>query len=178
MRISLVAAVAENGVIGRDGSLPWRLSADLRRFRELTTGHHVVMGRRTWDSIGRPLPGRMNVVLSRDPHFRPAGGSGLQGEAAAVRREARGEADAGHVRARGRRAGETELFVIGGAEVYALALPLADRIHLTRVAAHVDGDVRFPALDARDWTEGPPEHHGADDRNQHAFAFVTLDRRR
>ena len=166
MRITLVAAVAENGVIGRDGALPWRLSADLRRFREITTGHHVVMGRRTWESIGRPLPNRTNVVLSRDPFFRP------DDEAVVV------EPSIEDAIARARGAGETELFVIGGAEVYALALPLADRIRLTRVAARVDGDVRFPALDARDWAESPPEHHAADDRNEHAFAFVTLERRR
>ena len=166
MRITLVAAVAENGVIGRDGALPWRLSGDLRRFRELTTGHHVVMGRRTWESIGRPLPGRTNVVLSRDPFFRP--------EHASVVVEPSLEDAIEHARL----AGDTELFVIGGAEVYARALPLADRIELTRVAARVEGDVHFPALDALDWTQSPPEHHPADDRNEHSFAFVTLDRRR
>ncbi|MBU6282947.1 dihydrofolate reductase [bacterium] len=166
MRVTLVAAVAENGVIGRDGTLPWRLSADLRRFRELTTGHHVVMGRRTWESIGRPLPGRTNVVLSRDPFFRP------EDESVVV------EPSLEDALARARRAGETELFVIGGAEVYALALPVADRIELTRVAARVEGDVRFPPLDPTEWSEQAVGSHPADDRNEHAFAFVTLDRRR
>lgn len=166
MRVTLVAAVAENGVIGRDGTLPWRLSADLRRFRELTTGHHVVMGRRTWESIGRPLPGRTNVVLSRDPFFRP------EDESVVV------EPSLEDALARARRAGETELFVIGGAEVYALALPVADRIELTRVAARVEGDVRFPPLDPTEWSEHAVGSHPADDRNEHAFAFVTLDRRR
>ena len=166
MRVTLVAAVAENGVIGRDWTLPWRLPADLRRFRQLTTGHHVVMGRRTWESIGRPLPGRTNVVLSRDPFFRP------EDESVVV------EPSLDDALSRACRAGETELFVIGGAEVYALALPVADRIELTRVAAHVDGDVRFPRLDPADWREGAPEHHPADERNEHAFALVTLDRRR
>lgn len=166
MRVTLVAAVAENGVIGRDGTLPWRLSADLRRFRELTTGHHVVMGRRTWESIGRPLPGRTNVVLSRDPFFRP------EDESVVV------EPSLEDALARARRAGETELFVIGGAEVYALALPVADRIELTRVAARVEGDVRFPPLDPTEWSEHDVGSHPADDRNEHAFAFVTLDRRR
>ncbi|MFM7737089.1 MAG: dihydrofolate reductase [Alphaproteobacteria bacterium] len=166
MRITLVASVADNGVIGRDGTLPWRLPADLRRFRELTTGHHVVMGRRTWESIGRPLPDRTNVVLSRDPGFRP-GGEGVVVVASLE-----------DAIARARAAGESELFVIGGAEVYAAALPLADRIELTRVAARVEGDVVFPPLEPAGWREGAPVHHAADERHEHAFEFVTLDRRR
>ncbi len=163
MRVSLIAAVADDGVIGRDGRLPWHLPADLAHFKRLTTGHHVIMGRRTHDSIGRPLPARTNLVLSRDPGHRAQGCTvvaSLEGALA-------------HARA----AGESEAFVIGGAEVYAAALPLADRIYLTRVAARVPGDARFPGLDATRWVESSREERAADERNAHDLAFVVLDRR-
>ena len=164
MRITLVAAVAENGVIGRDGALPWRLSGDLRRFRELTTGHHVVMGRRTWESIGRPLPGRTNVVLSRDPFFRPE-------HASVVVEPSLEDAIAG-----ARLAGETELFVIGGAEVYARALPLADRIELTRVHGQPPGETVLDGLDWAGWREVACEAFPADARHDYPFSFVSLVR--
>ena len=141
-----MAAVAENGTIGREGDLPWRLPADLRRFRSLTAGHHLLVGRRTWESIGRPLPDRRILVLtSRDLE--------LPGTVSAVRSLAEGIATA-----RGR--GEDELFVAGGAAVYREALPLADRLYLTRVEEPVAGDVSFPSWDPADWTltssERPP----------------------
>lgn len=166
MLVSIVAAVARNGVIGRDGGLPWRLPDDLRRFRTLTTGHHVVMGRRTWESIGRALPGRTNLVLSRRPSWRPDDPA------------ARAVAGLDRAIAMAAAAGETELFVIGGADVYAAALPVADLIHLTRVDAEVAGDVRFPRIAAGDWIETKREEHPADERHECPFAFVTLARRR
>lgn len=161
MIVALIAAVAENGVIGRDGTLPWSLPADLRRFRDLTTGHHVVMGRRTHASIGRALPGRVNLVLTRHPE-QVAPGSRAVGDLGEALRIARA-------------AGERELFVIGGAAVYAAALPHATRIYLTRVAARIDGDVRFPELEPGRWHEVSREARPADERNPHALAFTILE---
>lgn len=163
MTVSLIAAVARNGVIGRDGALPWKLSADLKRFRELTTGHHVIMGRKTHESIGKPLPKRTNVVLSRSSGYTAEGCAVSSGLGEALR-----EAE---------RADEDEAFVIGGAGVYELALPTADRLYLTRVEADVAGDVHFPDLAANVWREVSREEHGADERNEHPFAFLVLERR-
>lgn len=157
--ITLVVAMARNGVIGRDGALPWRLPDDLRRFKALTLGKPVLMGRRTWASIGRPLPGRTNLVMTRDPAFRAAG---------AVVVHALDEALA---QAQG------ELMVIGGAEIYALAAPHASRAHLTAVDAEVDGDTRLPPFDALAWREVAREHHAADERHAYPMDFVTLERR-
>lgn len=134
--IVLVVAAADNGVIGVDGRLPWHLPEDLSRFRALTVGHPVLMGRRTFESIGRPLPGRHNIVLSRDPDFAPAGVTPAANLAEAI-------AAAGlDPRSRAR-----TLFVIGGADLYRQALPLADRIELTRVHLAPDGDTHFPDPD-------------------------------
>jgi dihydrofolate reductase len=164
VRVSLIAAVADNGVIGRDGRLPWHLPADLRRFRELTTGHHVIMGRRTHESIGRPLPGRTNVVLSRNPAYRPDGCRVVASLEAALEIA--------------RTAGDDEVFVIGGSDVFEAALPAADRIYLTRVHASIPGDVAFPALDSTRWAEASREEHAADARHAHAMSFLVLERRR
>lgn len=163
--IILVAAYDENGVIGRDGELPWRLPEDLKRFRQLTLGHVVLMGRKTWASLGRPLPGRDNWVLSRDPALAPAGARVFADLDAAIATHAR------------ERAGE-DLMVIGGSEIYRQALPFADRLEVTKVQARVDGDAHFPAIDAADWVETVEAEHAADDRHAHAFRFVTLTRRR
>jgi dihydrofolate reductase len=138
--VTIVAAVARNGVIGVDGGLPWLLPDDLRRFKELTMGHVLVMGRRTWESIGHPLPGRTTVVVTRRPGWRPgfdevitAGGVA---EAVAVASEL-----------------DDAVFVVGGAQVYADALPLADRLELTWVEAEPVGDTRFPDVEWTDWDE-------------------------
>jgi dihydrofolate reductase len=159
--VALIAAVAENGVIGRDGALPWSLPADLRRFREITTGHHVVMGRRTHASIGRALPQRTNLVLTSRPELVAPGCRVVRdlGEALQVARDA----------------GESEAFVIGGAALYAAALPRATRIYLTRVRAAVDGDVRFPDLDPGRWREVSRQLRPPDERNAHALAFTVLE---
>jgi dihydrofolate reductase len=164
VRVSLVVAVAENGVIGRAGALPWRLPDDSRRFRLLTTGHHVIMGRLTYESIGRPLPDRVNVVLTRDASI-------ADGAIRVVR-------DLAGALALARAAGETEAFVIGGTSVYAAALPLADAVHLTRVHAAVEGDASFPALSPDDWIETRREHHPSDARHAHAFTYTLLERKR
>ncbi len=151
MTIALVVAHSRNRVIGRDGDLPWHLPSDLRRFKELTTGGTVVMGRRTWDSLPprfRPLPGRRNVVVSRNG------------------------CDAPDVRRSVEEALEDGCFVIGGGEIYAQALPHADRVYATEIDADVDGDVFFPALDGfREVQRSAPiEEHG------HRYSFVTYDR--
>jgi dihydrofolate reductase len=157
--IALVAAVARNGVIGRDNGLAWHLSSDLKRFKALTMGKPMLMGRRTWDSIGRPLPGRRTLVLTRDRGFRAEGAEVVHDWEAAL------AAAAG-----------TELMVVGGAEIYALALAQADRLHLTEVVAEPDGDVRFPAFDRAQFRETFREAHPAGPRDEHAFAFVDWER--
>lgn len=140
-RVTLVAAVAENGVIGRDNALPWRLPDDLRRFRALTLGHTVIMGRRTYDSLGRPLPERSNIVISRDPARRIEGVTVVGSLEAAL----------------SRLPDDAEAFVIGGAEIYRLALPVADRLVLTEVRASYKGDVRFPQWDRGRFVEAARE---------------------
>ncbi len=163
MKLSLVVAVAENGVIGRDGGLPWHLPADLKRFRRLTLGHHVVMGRKTHASIGRALDGRVNLVVTSRPHEVAPG--------------CRAVPDLETALELARAAGEDEALVIGGAALYAEALPLADRIYLTRVAAEVEGDVRFPPLDPAAWYEVSREEHPSDERHASPYAFTLLERR-
>ncbi|MEX2454305.1 MAG: dihydrofolate reductase [Rhodospirillaceae bacterium] len=166
MRISLIAAVAEDGAIGRDGGMPWHLSGDLRRFRATTTGRPVVMGRKTYESIGRPLPGRANIVVTRSRDFAPDGVEVAHDlEAALDRAAALAEA-----------AGVDEVFVIGGGVLYAAALPRAGRIYLTEVHADIEGDVHFPALDPAEWREISRERHPAGARDDHPHSFVVLDR--
>lgn len=159
MGLALIVACAENRVIGRDGSLPWHLPADLRRFRELTRGHAVVMGRRTWESIGRPLPERRNVVVTGRTLDVPGAESfaSLGAALAAV-------------------ADDPEPFVIGGERLYAAALPEATRIQRTLVHASPAGDAHFPDVDWRAWRRVAVERHEADDRHAHAFTFETWER--
>ena len=140
MTVTIVAAVARNGVIGVDGGLPWRLPDDLRRFKELTLGHVLVMGRKTYESIGHPLPGRATIVVTRSPSWDSG---------AAEVRVSRSVSDAIAAAA----ALDDEVFVVGGAQVYAAALPLADRLELTWVDAEPEGDTTFPELDLRDWRQ-------------------------
>lgn len=159
MPISLIAAVARNRTIGREGRLPWRLPADLARFRRLTLGHTVLMGRRTWESLGHPLPGRRNVVLTRDPGFTAAG------------------CDVVHTVGEGRAlAADGELFVIGGAEVYAAFLPYADRLYLTHVEAEAPGDAAFPALERTRWRVVEDTPGTVDPRNALPHRFVVYER--
>lgn len=159
MKISLLVAMAENRAIGRDGRLPWHLSADLKRFKKLTLGHVVIMGRKTFESIGRPLPRRRSIVLSRDPDY-----------------VARGAETAGSLdEALARAAGEDEVFIVGGSQVFAEALPRADRLYLTRVHAEVEGDVFFPELDPDAWELLSEERHEADGRHDYAFSFLILE---
>mgnify|MGYP005989366385 FL=1 len=158
-RVSLIAAVARNGVIGRDNDLVWRISSDLKRFKALTMGKPILMGRKTWDSIGRPLPGRRSLVLTRDRGLTLPDVTVVHDwdEALAA-------------------AGRDELMVVGGAEIYRLALPHADRLHLTEVDAALEGDAYFPPFDRTDFRETLREAHGPSERDEFAFRFVDLER--
>jgi dihydrofolate reductase len=160
MRISLVVAVAENAVIGDGNALPWHLPDDLKRFKALTLGKPILMGRKTHESIGRALPGRLNIVMTRQP------GADFPG-CVVVNSWAQAKAAAGDA---------AELAVIGGAEIYAQALSSADIVHLTRVHAEIAGDARFPALPPDQWTERMIATHAADERHAYAFSFVELER--
>jgi len=163
--ISYVVAVARNGVIGREGGLPWHISTDLKRFKEITMGKPVVMGRKTWDSLPRkPLPGRRNIVITRQADYRVT-----DPEVAVVADLSAALAAAGDV---------SEVVVIGGAEIYALAMPRADRIELTRVRASVEGDTFLPSIPSSEWIEAAREDLPADERNDYPMSFVTLHRQR
>lgn len=155
-----LVAMADNGVIGRDNGLPWHLPDDLRRFKALTMGHAILMGRRTFESIGHALPGRKNLVLTRNTAWRAAGCEVVGTPAAAL--------DA---------AGSSELFVIGGAEVFSAFWPQVRRLELTEVHGNIEGDTRLDGFDRRYWREIFREEHAADERHAWPFSFVTLERR-
>jgi dihydrofolate reductase len=159
-RLSAVVAVSDNNVIGRDNALPWHLPADLQHFKRLTLGKPMLMGRRTFESIGRPLPGRRSLVLTRSADFAPPGIEvchTLDQALAAV-------------------AGQPDLMVIGGAALFALTLPAISRIYLTRVHATVEGGVLLPPLDPAGWRETEREERAADAANPIALSFITLER--
>jgi dihydrofolate reductase len=150
MTIILIAAVGANGVIGRDNDLPWRIREDLQHFKQLTLGHTLVMGRKTYDSIGRPLPGRRTVVVTRQPDWSADGVEVVNDLETALKHDG-------------------DLYVAGGGEIYRQALPYADRLELTEVAQSPTGDVTFPAIHPTDWTETARTPHDG-------FTFVTYDR--
>lgn len=158
--LCLVAAIADNGVIGRENRLPWYLPADLGHFKQLTLDKTIVMGRRTWESLPGLLPRRCHIVLSRDPAFRPDGCLVVDSLDAAI--EAAGPVP--------------ELLIVGGAALYAETLPRADGLYLTLVHATIDGDTRFPCWDPADWAEVSRVERPADERNAHAMTFLELRR--
>lgn len=159
--ITLIVAVADSGVIGRDNTLPWHLPEDLKRFKRLTLGKPIVMGRKTFESIGKPLPGRQNIVVTRDTNYRREGVTVVH--------------DAGEAL---RAAGEVpEVMVIGGAELFRALLARAGRIHLTRVHGNIPGDVMWPALDEREWNVVERESHAADDRHAWPMTFEVWEKR-
>jgi dihydrofolate reductase len=161
--VELVVAVSENDVIGRNNQLPWRLSADLRHFRALTLGHHILMGRKTYESIGKALPGRTNLVLSRSREFSPP-------DATVVRTLDEAQSAVG---------ADAPLMVIGGAEIYRLCLAQARRMHLTLVHTRIeDGDTFFSDWRGPEWREVSRERHEADEKNGYAHSFLTLERSR
>ncbi len=164
--LAIIVAVARNGVIGHDGGMPWRMPSDLRRFRRLTLGKPVIMGRKTYESIGRPLDGRTNIVVSRRMRERPAGVE-VVGDVNAAVELARQIAV---------RDGVSEIMVIGGAEIYSELLGQAGRIYLTRIDAAVAGETRFPELDQESWRETVREPVQRCDEDDYAATFIQLDR--
>jgi dihydrofolate reductase len=160
MKISIIVAMDANGVIGRDNELPWHLPADLQHFKKTTMGKPILMGRKTYESIGRPLPGRTNIVITRDSRYQAAGCVVVNSIDAAM--EAAGEQD--------------EIMVIGGAEFYRQVLPHANTIYLTRIHATFDGDTAFPELKEADWREVERSEQAADEKNPHDCSFIRLDR--
>jgi dihydrofolate reductase len=167
VRIALVAAVARNGVIGKDNRLLWRIKADLRHFRELTLGKPVIMGRKTFQSIGKPLPGRDNIVVTRDAAFAAEGITTVAGldQALAAARRLAGER------------GVAEIMVAGGGDIYAQTIGMADRLHITEVALDIDGDALFPAIDRKVWREKRRIAHPKGPDDDAAYAFVDYARR-
>ena len=158
--ISIIVAASMNNVIGVQGELPWKISDDLKRFKALTMGKPMVMGRLTWESIGRALPGRQNIVITRQPEFEAEGCDVVDSPAAAL-------AAAGDV---------AEVMIIGGGQVYDLFLSEAERLHVTRVHTEIDGDVFFPPIDENEWELISSESHAASETNEFAFDFLTYER--
>jgi dihydrofolate reductase len=158
--VTLIVAVADSGVIGRDNALPWHLPEDLRRFKRLTLGKPVIMGRKTFESIGKPLPGRLNIVVTRDTNYRREGVDVVHSSDEALRRAG----------------GVPEVMVIGGAELFRVFLPRAGRVHLTRVRGDVPGDIHWPALDDRQWRVVEREEYAADERHAYAMTFEVWEK--
>lgn len=161
MRLSIIAALSSNNVIGRNNDLPWHLSSDLKRLKALTMGHHMIMGRRTYDSIGRPLPGRRIVVITRDEAFAPEGVEVVHSLEDAIQLAQ----------------GDEEPFIAGGAQIFEQAIHRADRMYLTRVHAEIEGDTWFPDFDdVSEWHLTDAEHFEADEKNDYPYSFLTYDR--
>jgi dihydrofolate reductase len=158
--ISLIVAASTNNVIGVKGDLPWRLSADLKRFKALTMGKPIVMGRKTYESIGRPLPGRQNIVITRQDRYAPEGCTVVQSVDAALAAAADAQ----------------EVMIIGGGHIYAAFMPMADRIYLTRVEANIEGDTYLPEIDLAEWREVSRQAQPADADNDHDVVFIEYAR--
>lgn len=161
MSLSLIVAASENDVIGTDGALPWKLSADLKRFKRLTMGHAIIMGRKTWESIGRLLPGRTTVILTRQHNFEVPGAiivNSVDQLVEATRFDNRP-------------------FVVGGSEIYAATLPLVEEIQLTRVHTHIDGDTFLPSINWDHWKRVQSESHLADEKNDFDYSFEVYCRK-
>jgi len=161
--LCMIAAVAENRCIGAENKLPWHLPEDLKRFRAITRGHPVIMGRKTFESIGRPLPQRQNIVITRDPHYSADGVETATSLEQAIERA--------------KAQNPEQIFVIGGAEIYRLALPLADRLYLTLVHQNVSGDAFFPEWNPSEWRETFREAHPAQGEGSPAFTYLDLERK-
>ncbi len=166
MRIAMIWGMSRNRTIGRNNALPWHLSEDLKYFKRVTMGKPIIMGRKTWESIGRPLPGRSNIVISRDPNYSAEGIKvvGTLEEAISLA-ESIALID-----------GAEEVVVIGGAQIYALTLPIADRLYMTQVHAEVAGDAFFPQFDLSQWHEVGREDFSAAGPNPYDYSFVVLER--
>lgn len=163
MRISLIVAKAENNVIGIDNKLPWHLKDDLQNFKKITMGHHILMGRKTYESIGKALPGRMSLVISSEPRANSENVLWFNSIFRAIKQAERN--------------GETELFIIGGEKIYKYALSLVDRIYLTEVKGEINGDVYFPKLSLKNWKMVSEQSVSKNADNDHDFSMLVLDRR-
>ncbi len=158
--VAIVVAISDNGVIGKDDWMPWRLSTDMKRFKALTMGNPVIMGRKTFDSIGKPLPGRLNIVITRNREWSVDGVKTANSLQDAIELAQKGPKNAG------------EICVIGGGQIYAEALPIADRLHVTHVLAEIDGDTRFPAIDPAFWRPISSEDVPAGEKDSHPTRYV------
>lgn len=168
IRVSIVVAAAENQVIGHDGDMPWRLSTDLRRFKALTMGKPMIMGRKTFEAIGKPLPGRTSIVVTRDQQWQALGAVPVSSLDAALE-IAREIAQA---------SGEDEICIVGGGEIYRQAMQVADIIHLTRVHAMPDGDTRFPVIDEAEWSETHREEVPLGENDTYVTTYLIYERHR
>ncbi len=162
MKLSIIVAVAENGVIGHNNQLIWRLPEDLKMFKRLTSGHPIIMGRKTFESIGKPLPNRTSIIITKNPEFQIEGCITVHSLEEAI--EAANEIE------------ENEAFIIGGAEIYRLALPFADKIYLTEVHHAFEGDTFFPAIDKELWEEVNRTDHDIDEKHLYKYSFVELEK--
>lgn len=160
--ISIIAAVAQNGVIGGKNQMPWHISEDLKRFKAITSGHPVVMGRKTFESLGRALPNRRNVVITRNPDYSAEGA----------------EIVASLTDALSLFCSDEEVFIIGGGEIYRQAMPMADRMYLTYICSDYDGDTLFPEFDPNEWAVTFSDHHENGDKFPHPFEFINYERSR
>ena len=167
MKIALICAMAENRVIGRNNSLPWHLSEDLKYFKRTTMGKSIIMGRKTWESIGKALPGRTNIVVSTNPDYEAAGARVVSSLEQAI----------SLAKSVSVKSGSEEAFIIGGAGLYQAALPLADRFHLTRVHAEVEGDTYLAEFDESDWREIAREDFSHNETNPYAYSICLLERK-
>ena len=158
--LSIIVAISENNVVGRDNGLPWKLSADLKRLKSLTMGHHIIMGRKTWESLGRPLPGRVNVVITTQENYAAEGAVVVHSLQEALQVSA----------------GDNETFIFGGGEIFRMALHLTQRIYMTRVHVTLNGDAFFPELNMDEWKIIYGEDFRADEKNEYDYSFITLQR--
>jgi dihydrofolate reductase len=161
MTLSIIVAVSENNVVGINNRLPWYLPADLKRLKSVTMGHHLIMGRRTFESLGRPLPGRTSVVITRNKNYKAEGAvvvSSLKEALEVVKNDA-------------------EPFIFGGGEVFREALPMVNRIHMTRIHQDFDGDTFFPELNESEWKETLREDYEPDEKNKYSYSFIILERK-
>lgn len=165
--VSLIVAVAENGVIGKNNAMPWRLATDLRRFKALTLAKPVIMGRKTWESLGRPLPGRLNIVISRNRQLQ-ADGARVVHSLAQARKLALSEAE---------KNGAEEIFIIGGSEIFRQALPFADTMYVTEILAAIEGDTFFPSFDPAAWQALSSQIIPAGEKDSHPTRYVIYKRR-
>lgn len=154
MNISIIVAAAENNVIGKDNDMPWRLSADLKRFKKLTMGHHIIMGRKTFESIGKPLPGRTSVIITRNKDYKQDGCIVVHSLQEALQTIS-----------------DEEVFIIGGGEIYNIAFPMANKLYLTRVHVSLEGDTCIPEVDET-WKEVEREDFQKDEKNQYDYSFI------